>query len=547
MSDLYNASPGTYGGFTSPYPGGSSSKGYYQQPLNLPFYEGRSILATIPEYQRNPLMLEKDLLYTVSEGRNNMMKLLMETMSTGGGIEVKDVRYRMPVKLSPLHRIYLDAQTLKVNTNGISTIKVKGNTTKISTAMPGGNPKQVGDIARIEKDQYLMLMFSWCEPRRTSTVSGSSCIVYEPQATEAAPVPELVKVTEVNYEESYFKCKRMWAGEQRTDAFTYSTTTIPTTTILASDSATTAVWGITSTKIPSKQAFLIPMAKSMKEDEIDAKVRHFSNTWKHGIVQRHLLAWGSQHFAEVISRNLGIASPLAESRTQAIKDFYDHWEWASLFSEKDEWFDSETGYWQGATDGLLSNIPKSHYVAIKGIDYAGTLTAGSSTSWGSFHPIIFNKLLENYGYYGSPNKVLVCGSAFHTAFSSMINFMTQSVEDIKSEWAVEGKRFRTSNGLTVDVVPSDKLTLNGLSHSAILYDKAAFKPVKLMGYPGADILEIKNENPLKQNGLIHGVKSFIDMDPDAHWVMTVVEKTRADGTPNATAYASTDVLGNYLS
>ena len=68
-----------------------------------------------------------------------------------------------------------------------------------------------------------------------------------------------------------------------------------------------------------KYAFFIPMAKSMKEDEIDAKIRNFSGTWTHGILQRHLMAWGSQRFAEVISANMGLQSPLTNLNSKLLK------------------------------------------------------------------------------------------------------------------------------------------------------------------------------------------------------------------------------------
>ena len=555
MSDLYNATPSQFGGFTSPVPGGSTNKGYYQQPMNLPFYQGRSILATIPEYQRNPLMLERDLLFKVSEGRANFMKILLESVEMGGGYEVNDVRYRMPIEAEPVPRIYLDAQTAAagaVDSNGHATFKIRGNTTPISTAMPGGNPKQVGDIARLEVGQFLMCMFSYVEPRRTDVTktdagADSTAVVnYQPNPTQHSPVPEIWKIVGIDYAKSKITVQRNWAGEQRT-SFTYSTTTIPSVQILGATDTTAAVWGAgAGRKVPAKQAFVIPMPKSMKEDEIDAKVKNYSNTWQHGIMQRHLLAWGSQYMSEVISQNLGIESPLVRSKRQAIKDFYDHWEWWALFGEKSEVYDTETGYWSGTTDGLLANIPKSHYLALKGIDYSAGFTAGSSSNLGSFHPLIFNKIMEGKGYIGSQKKVLVCGDAFHTAFTTMINFMTQNVPDIKSEWKVEGKVFRTSGGLEIEVVPSDKMSLNGMNQAAVLYDKDTFRTVKLKGYPGADIYEINNENPLKRNGFIHGVKSFIDRNPDANWVFTVVEKTKNDGSSNASLYASMDVLGQPL-
>lgn len=549
MSDLYNATPTSYGGFTSPVPGGSSKQGFYQQPQNLPYYSGRSILAVIPEYLRNPLMMEKDLMYKISEGRANFMKIILESIEQGGGHTVNDVRFRLPIEVEPVQRIYLDVQTVSAAaaSTGLCSFKIASNKNAIATAMVGGNPKQVGDIARLEPGQMIMLMFSWVEPRRTSVIANNKQSFIYPQASELAPVPELSKIVSVNYETSTIVVQRLWAGSQRTTAPTYNTAAASFSVAARNSTPTWEVSGCTSTcVVPQEFAYFIPMAKSMKEDEIDANVRNYGNTWTHGIVQRHLLAWGSQYLSETIAANLGIQSPLAKSKRQAIKEYYDHWEWTALFGEKNEAFDSVTGYWQGWTDGILANIPKTHYIAIQDIDYASGFTAGSSANMGSFHPLIFNKLMQGKGHIGSGKKVLVCGEDAYTSFTTMINHMTQAVSDIKSEWSVEGKAFKTSGGLALDVIPSDKMTLNGMSNTMIMYDKQYFKPISLNGYPGADIVEVENENPLKTNGFIHGVKGFIDINPDAHWVFTVIPKYYPDGTSNATAYAAVSPLGDYM-
>jgi len=160
-------------------------------------------------------------------------------------------------------------------------------------------------------------------------------------------------------------------------------------------------------------------------------------------------------------------------------------------------------------------------------------------------------MLENYGYIGSEEKILLCGSGFHTAFSTMINNMTQNVPDIKSEWKVEGKRFTTSNGLKIDVIPSDLFSLNGFKQTAILMDKKYFRLVKLNNY-STDMFDLQNENPLIKNGFIHGMQGFIDLNPDAHWVFTVIEKSAyADGNSYASGatWGSSGLsnLGTYLS
>lgn len=524
MADLYTGLPTNYGGFDpSTLVGGSGSAGYYQKPMNLPYFNGRSILATIPEYQRNPLQLEKDILIKISEGRLSMMRTLLEFAEKNGAITVNDVRFRLPVEIVPNQRFYLKAGAY-TGTGNVSTFTIDGNQTKIKTAHPDGNIKQVGDIARLELGQFIMLMFSWVPPARNeSTRYGSRAFI-------AAPVPELCKITAIDYANSKITVQRNWAGEKRTTA-----PTAPNTLTVVANSAS-AVLSTTAGSVGTvqiKNAFFLPLAKSMQEDEIDTKIFNSSGTWTHGMVQRHLRGWGEQHLSEVISRNLGLPSKGAQTKKNAIEAFYKEWEWTSLFGEKSESYDPETGFWSGTTDGLLTNIPIEHYINILDIDYTSSSGVAvvpyqsTGKSMGSFHPQIFNKMLEEKGYIGSQEKILLCGGSFHSSFSTMINTMTQNLPDIKSEWRVEGKRFMSSNGLSINVVPSDVLSLNGMSNTGILLDPAFFKVVNLKGY-STDMYELANENPLKKNGFIHAIKGFIDLNPDAHWVFNTHANTAAN-------------------
>ena len=512
MADLYKGLPQNYGGFDpSHLVGGSGSAGYYQKAQGLPFYQGRSILATIPEYQRNPLMLEKDLMVKIVEGRSAMMRMLYDYAEKNGSVSVKDVRFKLPVEIVPHQRFYLKTGVYTTSSH-LATFDIESNNTKIKTAHPQGNIKQKGDIARIEVGQFIMLMFSWVAPSRTAAP------IYANRPAITAPIPELCKVIAVDYENSRITVQRNWAGEKRTSVPNAAgALTVHPSTYTASTAA-----GQAGT-IPIKDAFFVMMAKSMQEDEIDSKIHNWSGTWVYGLLQRHLRAFGSQHLAETISRNLGIASSAQKTKKLAVEQFYKDWEWTSLFGEKSEDYDNETGYWSGTTDGLLTNVPTSHYINIRDIDYGtvGKVPFQTDGSYmGTFHPQIFNKLLEEKGYIGSQEKILLCGASFHTSFSTMINIMTQNLPEIKSEWRVEGRRFMSSNGLNINVIPSDLMSLHGLSHTGILVDPSFFKLVKLDGYP-TDILQVHNENPLKENGFIHGIQGFIDLNPDAHWVFNL--------------------------
>ena len=73
MSTGYNMTQTGSGGFVPQRTGSSGVLGYQA----IPFSQGRSTLATIPEFQRNPMLLEKSLLMTIQEGRANLTKYLV--------------------------------------------------------------------------------------------------------------------------------------------------------------------------------------------------------------------------------------------------------------------------------------------------------------------------------------------------------------------------------------------------------------------------------------------------------------------------------------
>lgn len=506
---LYNSTPQNTGGFQ---PVRSTGEGYVNLSQNLPWYAGRSRVASIPEYQRNPWQLGDDLVMRIEEGRAHLMKLLFEYAAKNGRVTRPDVKFRWKVEIVPHQRFYLKQAAFTVSGNK-TKFKLTDYTRPTQSYPPktSGNVQQVGNIARIEAGDYLLCMFSWVEKGRTTTAPQ-----YGKGSTQY-PVPEICKVLSVDYSANELIVERNWAGAQRTGSANVTTTV----TVVAN----TATPG--SNEVKAKDAFFMLLPNSMPEDEIDAKVYGLTMTWQEGLMQRSLEPWGSGHLSEIINRNLGNASPAQKNRRQAIEDFYKKMELAALWGEKDEGWDVETQDWWGLTDGLLTNIPKSHYIGIVPPTYTNIRTR-SEKAWGSFDIPIFNKILEDKAYMGSQNKIALCGADGYTAFSTMINYMTQNIPEIKSDWKVVGRRFQSSGGLTVDFIPSDTMTLNGMRNKIILFDPSVFKLVNLEGYP-IDIVEIQNENPLKKNGFIHGVYAFMDMNPDAHWVFTL-DQTLASAT-----------------
>ena len=516
MGLLYNSTPAVTGGFAETRTG---SAGYLNLSQGLPFYQGRSRIASIPEYMRNPWLLGDDLVMTLEEGRSQFVKILMHYAQANGRITRPDVKYRWKIDVVPHMRFYLKEEAI-TSTNLVSEMELTPYTRPTqSYPTATGNPAITGDIARLQAGDYLLMMFSWLDKARTTAP------VYVESYTDV--IPEIARVISVNYSANTLSVERNWAGSQRTVAGTN-----PGTVTVVANSATP-----TSSEVRARDAFFIKLPNAMREDEIDQKIFSTSNTWGEGLMQRSLRAWGAGHFQEVINRNLGNGSAMDKNRRMAIKNFFNQIELQSLWGEQQEGWDAETNDWWGTTDGLLTNVPAEHYIGLVPIDY-GAIRQNPTYAWGSFDIPIMNKILEDKGYYGSERKIAVCGNEAFTAFNTMINYMTQNVPDIKDEWSVRGRRFNSSGGLQVDFVQSDVMTLNGLNNKMILVDPAAFRMVNLEGYP-IDIVEIANENPLKSNGFIHGVYSFLDLNPDSHWVFTIDSNL---GSVTGATYA-TNVLG----
>lgn len=497
----YSTTPSQEGAFDF---GRTGSAGYYNFSQGIPWYHGRSQIATIPEWQRNPWMLQNDLVMNIQEGRNQFSKILYQYAEANGRVEMPDVKFRWRVNITPHKRIYLKQQSV-VSTDRVSTFKLT-DFTRPTQSYPTatGNPKVVGQIAQLQAGDYLLVMFSWLAKDRTGSVSYKE--------SYSAVVPEICRVISVDYSANSITVERNWAGAQRTT----SGSNPATFTVVANSTASP-----TSTQIRERDAFFIILPRAMKEDEIDAKVHGMSQTWAEGLMQRSLEAWGAGYFQEIINRNLGLGSKIATNKQEAITRYYDKAEIGALFGEKAEGFDPETGDWWGMTDGLLTNIPKEHYIGLvpMRIQYFRD-SSMSKYAYGSFDIPVFNKILEDKGYFGSETKLIVCGQKFYTAVSTMINQMTQNIPTIVDSWGVRAISFNSSGGLNVKFILSDVMTLNGFNNKAIMVDPSAFRVVGLKGYP-TDIIEIANENPLKSNGFIHGVYAYVDMNPDAHWVFTL--------------------------
>ena len=523
----FKITPESRGGFT---PNRDIVGGRYQQSSGLPFAGGKSVVASIPEYAYNPLKFEQSMMTKIEEGRANFTRTLLEIAGTNGGVKsVLKPNYEYEVLVAPIPRLYIaigtyavvdNKTTLQLTNSGIDTLRVAGKT--IKTAFNNGSPNQSGDVSQLEVGQYILLMCSLVKLARTTVpaykVNGVKPI--------NKAVPEICKIESINADKGTIVVSRNWAGDARL------------TTPAAPASFTV---GSTGSDVKPSDAFVIAMSKALGEDELTGTIRSVSGTFDSGQLQMDSSAYGSRHMAEVVAANLGQESFYSKTKKEALRLIMQRREYTALFGMKSSKFNSMTNLWEGSTDGLLSKIPDSNQIAILGVNYS-VITNGNPAEMGAFQPAIFNKFLSDKNYIGSSTrKIIVCGQTFADDFMMMmqqISGQVTRVQNIVSEWKVVGTRFTASNGMLVDVVPSDQLTMNGMEDLAVIMDPGYFHMTTLKGYSTLDALEMPETHPYQKDGYFHSCFGFNNTLPEAHWIIKVVPNTignreivAATGTP----------------
>ena len=162
----YDATPGSAGGFT---PVRSGSAGYVNLSQGIPFYSGRSQIATIPEFERQPGLLEKDALMTIKEKGSNLAKILLAYAERNGVMEKDDVRFWWRTEVVPHPRFYLKTGVAFTVSSLQTTFQLESFTrpTQSYPIAGSGNPKVIGDIARLQAGDFMLCMWSWMTSART--------------------------------------------------------------------------------------------------------------------------------------------------------------------------------------------------------------------------------------------------------------------------------------------------------------------------------------------------------------------------------------------
>ena len=480
------------GGFTPPTTGGG---GFMNASQGLQYYQGASVIADIPDFQRD-YNLRDELITRIEEGRFNMMRVLFDYAMENEAYVTDDVQARWYLDYKATPRFYL-----KIKAN-------QGTTTGNNTASGTFNLSTIADSKRLQSGDLLALMCCMVPTSRDAvsvnldyqaTPNGGT--VYEKEHLVATPLFETMRITEVNYSTGIVTVVRNVGGDLQTtdrNGIGFEVITNGTT-----DPGTN--------KIRAEDAFFIKMTRPQAEGRDDVTIWSSSNTWDYNYCQFIIRKWGTTDIQQNVKRRGQPEGQYAKNRFEALEQFFEEMEYYAMFGfRKEETTPDEE--WKGHAGGFFEHIPTGHYATLEEPDYNSNLRGGDFTIKK------FNKFLTDKFYYGTQNKILLCGEKFHTAFSWMINNMTQNIPVIVDKWGVRGRQFDCSNGGSVFVISSDTLSLNGLSHIAILMDPSTFRYGHLQNMDITIVDPLPSTNIHRTSGEIFDVFTFKRVNPDANWV-----------------------------
>lgn len=488
--------PTDNGGYTYT-PTGSS--GYWRTTQGIPQTGGASIIGDIPTFQRD-WNIRDALIHKVQEGRNNFSRLLMDYARENGAYVVTDVNHRWFIEQALHNRFYVKAGT-KI---------LAGSTSKITL-------ESAYDVKRLQKGDMLVLTFmevaltrdgvSTCIDYATDVTSGTT---YYKKHSTSKPLMELCEISEVDYTSGTITVKRNLAGDSVT-ATTGGAVTIGSANVTTDPGAST---------INPQDAFFLKAGNAMAEGRNDQRVWTMTNTWDYNVAQFVVRKWGWTDIQQNIAR---VGQPELQSqrnRRLANDAFWDEIEYLFMYGIRKETTDDD-GRWKGYMGGALEFIPSGHIVSLDEPAYS-SIASGGEAKLGDFNIPYFNKVMEDKFYYGAQQKILLCGARFHTAFSTMLNLKTNYLPMVTDKWSVKGTSFETSNGGSILVVPSDKMSLNGMDRLAVLMDRDSFHYGHLQNMD-INVYEdqVDPKNPHESSGEISGVVTMKRINPDSLWLFQV--------------------------
>lgn len=436
-------------------------------PYTIPYYAGQSVVDQIPEimrtYDRRTAMLTK-----ISEGRANLMRLLLGYAKANGAFVAKDTRPMWGLEYERLGRLFFASDST-------SSSGTKHDLLHLTNA----------EAARLQYGDILNLMGFWVSTSRAlPNATGEDMNL----RTSTYNKPEQVKIL-VNYGPdssssgyTQIKVRRNFGGIEPTGH----------ADMLVDVSGGTWAGSIT-------EPFLWKAGNSIAEGRDDQLTYTDTDQTDFNYCQIVMRKWSSTETRQNVEQFFTTEKAFQRNGRKALEEFFQEMEVQALFGHRGT--EVEEGRRKWYAGGIHEFIDSNNFV-----EYNDTL----------FNTKNFNTQLKNMFYYGSQTKIALCGADFYTKFSNMIDNKI-ILPAATNSWGVELMKFNATNGGTLMFAASDTLSLNGMADYCYIIDPAHFQYGHLQNMD-IHTITVPQTNPHEMEAEVYGQITFKRTNPKAHWV-----------------------------
>lgn len=435
---------------------------------NISYIGAPQVVDQIPSsfriYDRRTGMLTK-----ISEGRANLMRLLLNYAKSNGAYVATDVETRWGLEYERLARIYFAADSTSTGSNTNDLIYVSN-----------------GEAKRLQAGDILNLMGFWVTPSRgLANATGQAANV----KSSTYPVPEQIKILE-NYGEgsgtastnTKLRVRRNFGGIQPTGH---------------ADLLVDVAGGTWSD--PITDPFLWKAGNSIAEGLDDQLTYSDVDEYDFNYCQIVMRKWSATETEQNVNRFFTSEKTFQRNGRRALEEFFKELDVMALFGSRRT--EVENGRRKWYAGGIHEFIPAANHKP-----YSDSL----------FQTKNFNNELKDMFYYGSQQKLALAGADFYTDFSNMIDNKIILPAAVNS-WGVELIKFNATNGGSLLLAPSDTLSLHGMSDYMYVIDPSHFQYGHLQNMD-IKTITVPQVNPHAMEAEIYGQITFKRTNPFAHWV-----------------------------
>lgn len=435
---------------------------------DISYYNGATIVDNIPSsfrtYDRRTAMLTK-----ISEGRANLMRLLLNYAKSNGAYVATDTETRWGIEYERLARIYFAADSTSSSGTKHDLIYVSNSE---------GRRLQQGDI--------LNLMGFFVSPSRgLAAATGAGLNV----KTSTYAMPEQIKVL-INYGEgsgtattnTKLLVRRNFGGVEPTGH---------------ANMLVDIAGGTWSS--PITEPFLWKAGNSVAEGRDDQLTYNDSDEYDYNYCQIVMRKWSATETEGNVNRFFTSEKTFQRNGRRALEEFFKEMDVMALFGSRRT--ETENGRRKWYAGGIHEFIPTANHKA-----YDDSL----------FQTKNFNEEMKDMFYYGSQTKVGLSGADYHLGFTNMIDNKIILPAAVNS-WGLDLVRFQGTNGGTLLLTASDTLSLHGMSDYMYVIDPSHFQYGHLQNMD-IKTITVPQTNPHESEAEIYGQVTFKRTNPNAHWV-----------------------------